>query len=261
MLPASTVYKSISSNIDRSISVIKAKPEMRREVEYYQQHIASVKSVNDLMADNRLYSFVMKSFGLEDMAYAKAFMRRILEGGVDDQKSLANRLADNRYRDLASTFNFASYGTATTSFERTQSGTVDRYLRQALEESAGRDNEGARMALYFSRKAPSIKSMYGILADKALLKVVLTQLQLPDTFSLMSIERQADVLSSKINLSDFTDSTKLAKFLDKFTVSWDIRNGTSSAQPSLLLAGVDRATSNISVDLLSRLQQLRLGGR
>lgn len=261
MQTASAVYKSIASNIDRSIATVQSKPEMRREIEYYEQHIGGVKSVGDLIANGRLYAFVMKSFGLEDMAYAKAYIRKVLEGGVDDRNSLANRLADNRYRELTSTFNFARYGTATTSFERTQSGVVNRYLRQNLEESVGRDNEGARMALYFSRRAPTITSVYGILADRAVLQVVLTRLQLPDTFSLMSLERQADVLSGKLNLSDFNDPNKLSRFLEGFTINWDIRNRVSGDGPATFIAGRGLGAANVSLDLLTRIQQLRLGGR
>jgi hypothetical protein len=43
----------------------------------------------------------VEAFGLGDMAYAKAFMRKVLAGGVKDSDSFANKLTDPRYRELA----------------------------------------------------------------------------------------------------------------------------------------------------------------
>ena len=104
------------------------------------------------------------------MAYAKAFMRKVLEEGVDDPDSFANKLTDKRYRNLPSRFNFKRYGETTTAFDRTQQGTVDKYDRQTLEEQAGAKDDGVRLALYFARKAPDVESVSGLLADPALLK-------------------------------------------------------------------------------------------
>jgi hypothetical protein len=110
----------------------------------------------------------MKAYGLGDMTYAKGFVRKVLEGGVTDGDSLANRLSDSRYKDFATAFNFARYGANATTFAAATTGATEAYIRQAMETKAGDQNDGVRLALYFARKAPSITSAYGILADKAL---------------------------------------------------------------------------------------------
>lgn len=257
-MSTAVAYRSIAANLDRSLKTIESKPDVRREVAYFRAQIGSIKSVDDLMRNKRVYSFVMNAFGLGDMAYAKAFMRKVLEQGIDEPSSLANRLPDPRYRELVTALNFARYGSAATAFERAQASVVERSLRQSLEAATGQESEGARMALYFARRAPSLKSVYGLLADKTLLQVTLTALQLPDTFSLQSIERQADQLSRRLELSDFADQKSLGRFLDKFTVLWDVRHPPpQSANPILTTT----QTALIQVDLLSRVQQLKLGGR
>ncbi len=78
-----------------------------------------MKSVDDLINDKRLLRFALTAFGMSDLNYATAFVRRLLEGGVDDTQALANRLSDQRYRDFVSTFNFKRYGATTTAFDRT----------------------------------------------------------------------------------------------------------------------------------------------
>lgn len=191
------------------------------------------------------------------MAYVG--IRRVLDGGVDAPRSLANLLADPRYREFAETFNFARYGAATTSFTRTQQGTVDRYVQQTVEENAGRENEGARLALYFERKAPSVRNTYGLLADRALLKVVQVALGLSEATSRMDIDRQARLIEERIDLADLREPAQLRRFLERFTSLWDVANAGTATAPAALapFAGV---SAGIGVDLLGSLQKLKLGG-
>src|SRR3546814_2602996 len=133
----------------------------------------------------------LKAHGLEDMAYAKAFIRKVLTEGVASPDAFANQLSDSRYSQLAASFDFEAYGEATTSFEKAQKGIVDKYQRQTLEEEAGAENPGVRLALYFDRMAPSIKSGMEILADDALSEVVRTVLGIPDEVAALDVDRQA----------------------------------------------------------------------
>ena len=67
-------------------------------------------------------------------------------------------------------------GETATTYNRAQQPAIDKYMRQTLEENAGEQNEGVRLALYFERKAPTLTSFYEVLADPALAKVVRTAL-------------------------------------------------------------------------------------
>jgi Protein of unknown function (DUF1217) len=50
--------------------------------------------------------------------------------------------------------------------------------------------------------APTVKTPYGILADRALLQVVQTALALPVTMSNADIDVQANMISKKLYLKD-----------------------------------------------------------
>lgn len=132
-----TSYKLITADLQTSLKRVSEQPDVKRETEYYLAKISSVKSVDDFFADARLYNYAMKAHGLEDMAYAKAFMRKVLTEGVDDKAAFANQLSDTRYKELAQSLNFARHGEVATTFERAQKGVVDKYTRQTLEVSAG----------------------------------------------------------------------------------------------------------------------------
>jgi len=259
LLTTLSSYGMISRDLSRSLGITAAKPQVARESAYYLANIGEVKSVDEFLGNRRLFTFAMKAFGLEDMAYAKAFMRKVLAEGTDKPDSFANGLSDKRYKQFAEVFNFTRYGETTTTFERTRQGTVDRYVRQTLEEDAGAQNEGVRLALYFQRNASSITSAYGILADPALLKVVQTALGIPAAASATDVDRQAEDIAARLDLDDFKDSDKLGRFLGRFANLWDLGNspGTAAA-PAALVA--QPAVLGIGSDILASLQNLKLGG-
>lgn len=259
MLTTLAGYRTIAADMTRALSTTAANPQVARATAYYLDNIGNVKSIDDFLADDQLFTYAMKAFGLKDMAYAKAFMRKVLTEGTDKDDSFANSLADHRYREFAETFNFVRYKEATTVFDSTRQGTVDRYVRQTLEEDAGSQNEGVRLALYFERKAAGIDSALDILADKALLRVVQTALGLSSATSAMDIDRQALMIADRLNLEDLKDPEKLQSFLTRFASLWELQNPTtSSASPALLFA--QPLELGIGGDLLASLQNHKLGG-
>ncbi|MDH2312900.1 DUF1217 domain-containing protein [Methylobacterium brachiatum] len=473
MLSTFIDYKTIVNDLPKTLNRTASQGASKREIQYFQDHIGQVKTVDDFIGNNRLFTFAMKAFGLDDMTYAKAFMKKVLQGEPDmNGRVLADRLQDSRYRDFAAAFSFRAFGedpnSTTTSpdpelqklideyagakttpqerkaaydaqtvrdikyfqdsapyvrsiddviedskFEdivRTAVGlpprsdddddytrarqieakvdaaafkdpeqfrhlvdsftagrfenrkaivdpyyrppgtyadsdaeigkltqyfqakmsavysskdiaadpvltgfvlstlgisagaaakstdalaslidskikvtslrdpktlsqfidrfkmkrgearetVVDAYVRQTLETDSGNENEGVRLALYFQRKAGSINSPYGFLADPALAQVVRTTLGLPPETAKSSIESQARLIERKIDISSLKDPEKLDQFIKRFTLMWDAQNNPATS-PALSFLGA--ADSSLDTDLLVRLQSIRLGGR
>lgn len=251
-------YRLLTRDTTNSLQRIADLPEVSREVEYYRANISQVKSIEDLLADQRLFSFAMMAFGLGDMVYAKGMMRKALTDGLESPDSFSLRLSDTRFRDFVEAFNFKSLGSATTAFGRTQQGTIDRYLRQLFEEKAGETNEGLRLALYFERKATDLASVYSILADKAIYQVVRTTLSLPDAISASDIDKQAQLLDEKINVEDFSDSKKLSAFIVRFLSLYEIDSSSAvSSSPALTVLS---APSGIQMNTLLSLQTIKRFG-
>jgi len=260
VLTASLTYRLISQNLDRTLKTTAAQPQVARETKYYLANITKVKSIDDFLGNDRLYTYAMKAAGLSDMTYAKAFMRKALKEGIDNDRSFANSLSDPRYRKFVETFNFERYGDATMAFDRTQQGTVDNYIRQTLEQDAGEQNEGARLALYFERKAPEITNLTQILGDKALLQVIHTAFQIPDLASLQDIDKQVEQLAKKLNVKDLKDPEKVKSLINRFTALWELNNGSGASGASDTATLFGQANVGISGDILSAIQNLRMGG-
>lgn len=252
----------ITRNLDRSIETIAKRPDVQREVNYYLKHIKSIKSIDDFMKDQRIYRFALEASGLSDMIYAKAFIRKLLEEGIENPDSLANKLADPRFREFVRRYNFASYGGTATTFTRAQQGAVDDYLRLKLE--AGQQDEGVRLALYFRRKAPKIKNGYAILADRALMKVA--EVVMGRSLAQGDVDRNAKEIERRLPIKDFQDPEKLEKFLTRFAALWEIRGdgvtGLSGASPAAA-AGIvmpGPIETGVSLGVLQALQKIKLGG-
>lgn len=250
-----TSYQLINRDLTKSIEQTGSDPVVKRETEYYLKTISSIKTVEDFVGNYRVFNYAMKAFGLEDMAYAKAYMRKVLDGGTTEKDAFANRLNDSRFVNFAKAFDFAGKGTSATAGTDVQQPVVDKYLRQTLEENAGNDDQGVRLALYFEREAPNVKSAYGILADSALTQVVQTVFNLPSEMSTADIELQKKMIDKVLKVEDLTDPTKLQKIIQRFTVMWDATNNVSSS-PVLALF----QDSSTSLDTSMSILNLKYGG-
>ncbi|ESW77720.1 hypothetical protein X773_22530 [Mesorhizobium sp. LSJC285A00] len=243
---------------ESSLGLIKPNADaVQAETSYYLANITKVKSVDDLMADSRLYNYALSASGLDPATTNKDLVSDVLEGGVRDPASVANKLSNEAYARLATSLNFEAYGEAATTRSPSQQPVVDKYMRQTLEEDAGKTNEGVRLALYFERKASTITNWYDVLADTALASVVRTAIGLPDSFAAADIDKQAQAFEAKLDLTDFTDPAKLEKFLTRFTSLWEINHPTSTAQTSIGVLFAQPTTVGISTDLMMAMQKLR----
>ncbi|MCA0432977.1 MAG: DUF1217 domain-containing protein [Proteobacteria bacterium] len=259
MTTAAISYQILTKDLTKSMTRLAKDPRTQREVDYYLANIGKVKTIDDFMKNTRLLNFAMEAHGLGDMAYAKGMIRKVLTEGVDTADAFAMKLTDTRFREFAQTFNFKQFGTATTAFTKTQQGTVDKYLRNALEEKAGENNEAVRLALYFDRKSPDLATEYSILADTALYTVVRTALGLPDAIAGSDIDRQVKLIKSKINIADFDDPTKRAAFIKKFLAMSDAKSAATASSP--LLSLYSGSPSGVEMSTILSLQSLKRFGR
>jgi hypothetical protein len=202
----------------------------KAESAYYGDTIGGIKTVDQFLKDRRLVDYVLKAYDLDGKGLADDTLRKILTSDPTDPKSYINRPENAAYRAMGIAFNFGTDGNnLATPLQQAQTrgqivATTDLYARQTLEENAGVQNEGARLALYFQRKASTITSAFSILADKALLQVAQTALGLPTAMSNADIDVQAAMITKKLEISDLQDPDKLNKFLARFAALYDINN-------------------------------------
>ncbi|MBO4224002.1 DUF1217 domain-containing protein [Bradyrhizobium neotropicale] len=104
-------YNSVVRNLQQSLTRVAQQADVTRSAAYYKENIGKIKTVDEFLKNDRLYQYAMKAYGLEDMIYAKAFMKKVLESNLLDANSFANKLTDKRFRDFASAFSFTGSDT------------------------------------------------------------------------------------------------------------------------------------------------------
>lgn len=164
MLSTPLSYQMITRDMSATLKRTAAQPDVKRATEYYRENIGKVTSLEEFFDDHRLYSYAMKAYGLEDMTYAKAFMRKVLESDLTDSKSFANKLVDKRYQEFAKAFAFLKPSAQSPD---ALSDIKTRYAEKAAEQG---DSESLIKfgTLAYEQSLPAVKTVDDFLADDSL---------------------------------------------------------------------------------------------
>ena len=129
-------YVTATKDMASTLARIAKQAAVKGDQQYYDTHIGKVKNVDEFLGDYKLYSYAMKAYGLEDMTYAKAFMKKVLTSDLSDTSSFANKLTDSRYRQFAAAFNFGSKSKNQAAQSDTQkSDTIGLYEQSFADET------------------------------------------------------------------------------------------------------------------------------
>lgn len=191
----------------------------KREIAAFEERIGSITSVEDLMQDYEVFSFVMKSFGMEDQIYAKAMVRKIVTSDIDDSKSLVNKLSDANYKTLNQTLKFNADGNATEGLFSDPdwvASMVDRYVQEQLIADQAVNNPATGEALTFLRDVGTFKNWYNVIANKESANVLRVALGLPESFSSANVDAQKKTFESKMNIEDLQDPEKVQSLLKRY---------------------------------------------
>ena len=243
MISTTASYLSVINNLSRQQAATAAQGDVKSATDYYLANIGKVTTVAQFVNNYQLFSYAMKAFGLSDMTYAKGLMTKVLDGGVTSSTALANTLSDPRYKAFATAFNFAADGTSTTTTTAATTGTTAKYVEQTLEDNQAKTNQGVSNALYFSRHASSITSVYGLLADSTMLNVVETAYGISTTLGESDIDTQAALLTKVVPIADLQNTTKVGTLLTRYTAQYDVSSTPSAT--NVLLADTSDSTSSI----------------
>ena len=168
-------YQRLTQNLGRSLTQAASRPEVAREREYYEANIGNVTSVEEFLEDRRLFAYAMKAYGLEEMTYAKAFMRKVLESDLNNSRSFVRQLVDTRYQTFASAFSFSTDGTARPNLPFVQDdfqkdGTTGLYSEHRVRQGT----TAAAEAQYYQGRMATITSVDAFLGDERLFSYALT---------------------------------------------------------------------------------------
>lgn len=264
-LSANAALSLIKNKRDMIETSIQKEVINAREISAFRERISSIGSVDELVEDYEVYSFVMKAFDLEDQMFGKAMVKKILKGDIDDKSALVNTLNNGKFKPLYNSLGFTDGGTVNENFSDPDwiESMVDRYTDQRLINSQMNDNEIAGYVLHFQQKVDGVKNWYNVLSDPKLQEFFFTAYNIPDSVKSADIDAQARTLEKRLDITTLSDPAVQQKLEKRYVALAEAAKASEnlSTNPILQLFSNSSSgkTSSITKINLDGLSQLRNG--
>ena len=129
------------------------------------------------------------------------------------------------------------------------------YETSQYEAQEGQQIPGMDDALYFTRTMPTITSINQLMSDTTLLNVVTTNLGIASTYGSLPFAEQESVLTSKVNLSSFSNPSTLQQYAEQYlALTGEQTASANDVDPAVaLLSGDDGSSSDVGASLFASL--------
>lgn len=199
-------WRVLTGTADQQKAIIAREPEIARATAHFRQGIGNIGQAEDLVRDYRMLSVALKAHGLEDDIGNRHFIRKILESDLSDPKSLANRLQDARYKDLAHSFGFADKDATHRANPEFAARISTAYLQAEFEARVGHSDNDMRIALYARRELAAIADStaseatkwYQVVGSPPLGQFMQTTLGFGKTLGQMPVDSQVTALKTAL---------------------------------------------------------------
>ncbi|WP_299818214.1 DUF1217 domain-containing protein [uncultured Jannaschia sp.] len=223
---------------------------IQRDLDYFRENIGKINTPEELVKDYRLLSVALGAFGLDEDINSRHLIKTVLAEGVDDPKSLANKMSDKRYRDLSRAFGFGDFASPSSKMPDFADKIEALYKDRRFETDMGATDETMRLALNAKRELAELGAGPGsnrtkwftLMSTPPLRTVMETALNLPSSFAALSIDRQledfmerAEARFGTSDLSELGKGEALDKVVDRYTIMAGLSTESSASSPALML--------------------------
>lgn len=237
----------------------------QRDEAYFREKIGSIDTAEELVADRRLLRVALGAFGLDSDLNNKYFIRKVLESSTLEPKSLANKLSDKRYKELAEAFGFGTFATPNTKLSTFADTILTKFRQQTFETSVGEVDGSMRIALYAERTLPELAEKkqsqatkwYTVIGSEPLRNLFQTVFSLPSSFGTLNVDQQLATLQKKAkamfgsdSVDQFADPEAMQKLLRNYIVRAEAASGAiSSSTKGASALQILQASQNLSIRL------------
>lgn len=198
-------WRFLQRTYDQQFANFTASQGVQRDTAYFRENIGKVETAEDLVSDRRLMRVALGAFGLQEDIDNRYFIRKVLEEGTTDKKALANRFADERYKELSQAFGFGPgefLKVGTPAFVDT---IVNRFETGSFESATGEQNPSLRVALYAQRELATIATdprsndarWFAVMGDPPMREMFEKALGLPTAVGQLDIDRQLEIFKER----------------------------------------------------------------
>lgn len=244
-------WAMLNRTMDSQTAAFDAAPEIVRDTDYFEANIGSVRTAADLVSDRRLLRVALGAFGLQDDIDNRFLIRKVLEEGVASPDALANKLSDERYKQLSSAFGFGSavFGPRTGE-EGFGAEITAKFRTRSFEVAVGEQDESLRLAMNAARELAEIGNddaqdstkWYRILGTPPLRAVFETAFGLPAGFGQLDIDRQLEVFREAARdklgvatVDDFADTAVRERLVETYLLRDQIKGFEGQSPQAIAL--------------------------
>ncbi|MCZ7674952.1 MAG: DUF1217 domain-containing protein [Roseovarius sp.] len=244
-------WNLLNRTLDTQRAAFDAAPETVRDTDYFEARIGTVKTAEDLVADRRLLRVALGAFGLQEDIDSRFLIRKVLEGGTDNPDALANRLSDDRYRQLSAAFGFGDDAAGPrTSEAGFGAGITARFRARSFEVAVGEQDQSLRLAMNAARDLADLGAddatddtrWFRILGTLPLRDVFETAFGLPDGVGQLDLDRQLDIFKQAAreklgieSLDAFTEAGARDRLIETFLLRDQLKAGGSLSPQAIAL--------------------------
>lgn len=248
----------LNNTLERQTEVFNKSPLITRDTAYFEANIGKVDTAEQLVSDRRLLRVALGAFGLQDDLNNRALIQQVLEGGTEADDSLANRLADDRYKQLTDAFGFGDRDVPRTKLATFGGEITAQFREREFEVAVGDQDQALRVALNAQRELIEIAKSdddedtkwFLIMGTPPLRQLFEVALGLPDSFAQQDIDRQLETFKDRASsrlginsLSDLADDELREDVIRQFLLRDQVKSfnvQSSSAVALTLLQSVPR---------------------
>lgn len=246
-----TAWRFLKRSLPVQQAQLAASHRVQSNGAYFERRFPELTTADDLVNDRRVLAVVLGAYGLEGDINNKFFIRKILSEGVANDTALANKLSDQRYRQLARDFDFSSSPPAHLVRKDMAQTVVKAYETNLFEVAVGETDVGLRLSLGFGRELAKVaesgatnKAMwYRVLGSPPLRKVFEGALSLPSDFAKLDIDSQLQRVTQKASekfgsssISELALSEKADEIVQRFVIQSQISAAAATNRYSTALA-------------------------
>ncbi len=244
-------WRFLQRTMDAQTASFNAGSQITRDTDYFLEKIGEIDTAEQLVSDRRLLRVALGAYGLQDDIDNRYFIRKVLEDGTLDPDALSNRLADDRYKNLAKAFGFGDFPVPSSKISDFGPKIVTLYRQQQFERAVGDQDNAMRLALNAERELPTIAKGTGsdnakwfrIMGTAPLREVFEVALGLPKAFGQIDLDQQLEVFRDKARdqlgietVEDLTQPDKLDAVVQRYLLRAQVAEFTATSPGSVALS-------------------------
>ncbi|MFD1342201.1 DUF1217 domain-containing protein [Litorisediminicola beolgyonensis] len=248
-------WRFLNATLQAQKGAFDSSGQITRRTSYFSEKIREIRSAEGLVSDRGLRSVALEAYGLDQDLENRFFIQKILESDLTDSGSLANRLADDRYKKFAAAFGFAQPLGSGVRQPVSVGSILSRFRAHAFETAVGEQSPALRLALHAERTLPELTAegssenatWFRIMGTPPLRTVFETAFGLPKAFGQLDLDRQLATFRDRSEKTfGSSDPAKLAepatlgRLIDRFLLR-DQMSDLSAARPAQIALSLLKA--------------------